>query len=119
MGKQRFYDTKGIDLKLGNVVERIRGEGKKGLFTITGIKMEKWDNGVTSHLYQLDENDKDWVPSGFIRLFTDPNTVNNIAGWLEDNLSNYLSVKNGEAVCSTTLIDDMRNKFIPKNEEED
>lgn len=118
MGKQRFYDTSEIKLKIGTVVERICGEGQSGIFTITGTKVVKWNNGLTHVLYQLNENDKDWVPSGFIRVFTDPNTVNNIAGWLEDNLPDYLSVENGVATCSTKLLTDLRKNFIPKNEEE-
>ena len=116
MGKPRFYDTSVIKLEIGTVVERIQGEERQGLFTITGKKVEKWDNGLTHVEYQLEE--KDWVSPDFIRPFTDPNTVNNIMQWLKDNLSDYISVQGGEAAWATDLIDDLRNKFIPKNEED-
>lgn len=118
MGKPRFYDTSNIKFKIGNVVERTSGEGVRGIFTVTGVKAEKWDNGLVHYSYQLNENDKDWVPAGYIRLFTDPNTVNNIVSWLDDNLSDYVSIQDGEAAWATDLLNDLRNNFIPENEEE-
>ena len=122
MAKPRFYDTSSIKLKLGSVVERINGEETGGIHTITGVRMKKANNGITSYEYQLDEDDNNWVRAGFIRLFVDPNTVNNIALWLKDNLNDYIKVVStaegeSEAAWATDLLDDLQKTFIPKDED--
>ena len=118
MGKQRFYDTSNIHYRLGDVVETVYGKCPAGIHTITGIRIEKWENGMTADLYQVDEKD-DWYPSGNFRLFTDPNTVINIVNWLDKHLTEYIVVdEDGDAGWATKLLDDIRDTFIPENTED-
>ena len=118
MGKQRFYDTSGIGYRLSDVVEKVYGEFPDGIHTITGIKIEKANNGITSYRYQVDEKDE-WYPSGFFRLFIDPNTVINIVNWLDKHLTEYIVVdEDGDAGWATKLLDDIRDTFIPENTED-